>query len=522
MNNFNYQKSKGFALTQTILAIALGSAVVGGVAYHYHGVHYQEGLVSDANTIVQNSEKSFDAPRKKTWSFTGETFNQGQAFNGTATIDASAKVCTALKAQLSPMGSVNCDTSGQLTFTSSKVKPALLAGVSEDVPALPSSTPAPVSAPNAVNLNGTAVTVGSSFASNDVANPPITVSTFSSVATLGNASKPVGGGNNGTVSSAGSLSPAVVPSPTVGSVGTAVINPPPPPVVYSSNQSCGEFDNNIDAGQGYSPDAGFPKITSPSANSLNCVRSSMFLYANEPNDPFQYGPSYTVYNIPSGSTIAWNSPACAPTIVPVAGNNLSICVPVKTTITSAAMNAGAENVTSSASAVLTYPDGSSVTYTFAGNYTLHGPGYSALPMPVVPSVLSSMWGVNVVVSQEANVDHYEMGITCGVSPPQSQFDATVQSVPAAGLTSATNTSNLPGLTTGYYFVPVGVPYTVIEATTSPQVGAMTAALPQSLCNMNNGFGGVYIPQVQVRACNASNQCSAWSPQFGQFCGFNRC
>ncbi len=518
MNHLNYSKAKGFALTQTVLAIALGSAVIGGVAYHYQSVHYKSGLVADANTIVVNSEKSFDAPIKKTWKFTGETFNEGQAFNGTATVDASAKVCNGLKAQLASLGSVACDSSGQLSFTSSKIKPALVAGVSEDVPSLPSSIPAPVQTPNAVNLDGTAVTVGSSFASNDVSNPPITVSTFSSVATAGNASKAVNNGNDGTVSSGSSLNPAVVPSPAVGSVGTAVVTP----VVYSSNFSCGEFDNNVNAGQGYTPDAGFPKITSPSPNSLNCIRSSMFLYANEPSIPFQYGPAYTVYNIPDGSTIAWNSPACPPNIVALAGNNVSVCLPAKITITSAAMNAGAQNIQSSASAVLTYPDGSSVTYTFAGNYTLHGPGYSALPMPVVPSVLSSMWGVNVVVSQEANVDHYEMGITCGVSPPQSQFDATVQNVPAAGLTSATNTSNLPGLSTGYYFVPVGVPYTVIEATTSPQVGAMTAALPQSLCNMNNGFGGVFIPQVQVRACNASNQCSAWSPQFGQFCGFNRC
>lgn len=518
----NLQKSKGFALTQTVLAIALGSAIVGGVAYHYQGVHYQNGLVADANTIVINAEKSFDAPVKRTWKFTGETFNEGQAFNGTATIDASGKVCTALKARLALFGSVACDTSGTLTFTPSTTKPTIQAGVSEDVAALPSSTPPPVTAPNAVNLDGTAVTVGSSFASNDVANPPIVVSTFSSVSTAGNASRPVDGGNSGGVYSEPRLAPGLVPFPVTGVVGTGVVNPPPPPIVYSSNISCGEFDNNTNAGQGYTPDAGFPKITNPSTNSLNCIRSSMFLYANEPSTPFDYGPSYTVYNIPSGSTIAWNSPSCAPTIVAVAGNNLSICVPAKTTITSALMNAGAQNVTSSATAVLTYADGSSVTYSFNGNYTLHGPGYSATPMPTTPTVLSSMWGVNVVVSQGSNVDHYEMGITCGVSPPQSQFDATVQNVPASGLYSATNTSNLPGLTTGYYFVNVGVPYTVLDTTTAPQIIPMTNALPQSMCNMNNGFGGVFVPQVQVRACNASNQCSAWSPQFGQFCAYNRC
>ncbi|MFA6231953.1 MAG: hypothetical protein WC617_17555 [Rhodanobacter sp.] len=150
----------------------------------------------------------------------------------------------------------------------------------------------------------------------------------------------------------------------------------------------------------------------------------------------------------------------------------------------------------------------------------------AYPVPSSPTVLSSMWGVNVVVSQGSGVDHYEMGITCGISPPASQFNATVQTVPASGLTQSVNTANLPGLTTGYYFVPVGVPYTVIGGMSSTagmtEVANMTRALPQSACNMGGGYGGVWAVQVKVKACNASGQCSAWSPDFGQFCGFNRC
>ncbi|MFA6229549.1 MAG: hypothetical protein WC617_05150 [Rhodanobacter sp.] len=507
MNNKN-KKLHGFALTPVLLAVAVSAVLGAGTVAYFHNIHHQSELKRDADAIVTNAEMSYHSQK----TFTGATFNQGQAFAGTATIDASGKACIALQSELAPRGTVNCDASGKLTFTASKVKSSLSAGVADQLASLPSSDPAPAMTPKAVNLDGTPVNVGSSFASNSVANPPAIATSFNSVATMSNGFQSVSGGNNGSFFSSPNLNPGVVTQPVVSSTGTAVVT-----TINTSTQACGTFDNNINAGQGYNDDDGYPKIVTPSQNNLSCTRSSSFLYANEPSTPFQYGPLFNVYNIPNGSTISWNNSDCPPTIFTANGVNLSVCVPLKTTITSAAMNAGAQNVTSSASATVTFPDGKTENYSFNGNYTLHGPGYK---LPTTPSVLSSMWGVNVVVSQGSGVDHYEMGITCGVNPPVSQFNATVQNVPASGLVSSVNTENLPGLTTGYYFVPVGVPYTVIAS--NPQIGNMTAALPQSVCNMNNGFGGVWVPQIQVRACNAGGVCSAWSPQFGQFCGFNRC
>lgn len=159
-----------------------------------------------------------------------------------------------------------------------------------------------------------------------------------------------------------------------------------------------------------------------------------------------------------------------------------------------------------------------------GNATVTPPP-PAYPVPSSPKVLYSMWGVNVVVSPDANAASYQMGITCGINPPASVFNATVQNVPASGLYSSVITENLPTMNTGYYFLPIGTAYTVIGGMAntggSTQVANMTKALPQSTCQIPNSFG-VWNVQVKVRACNVSGQCSAWSPDFGQFCNFNRC
>ncbi|MEY2114782.1 hypothetical protein [Rhodanobacter sp. FW106-PBR-R2A-1-13] len=153
------------------------------------------------------------------------------------------------------------------------------------------------------------------------------------------------------------------------------------------------------------------------------------------------------------------------------------------------------------------------------------PPASVYPVPSSPKVLYSMWGVNVVVSPDKNAATYEMGISCGINPPASIFNATVQKVATSGLYSSVITENLPTLNSGYYFLPIGTAYTVIGgmATTggSTQVANMTKALPQSVCQIPNSFG-VWAVNVKVRACSASGDCSAWSPDFPQFCNFNRC
>ncbi len=236
-----YQKAshrQGFALTQIALSVALGSVLAAGVVYHFNGINQKSNFVADANVILSNTEKSFDAPLKRTWKFSGKTFNEGQAFDGTATIDTSVTVCAGLKAELASMGSVHCDESGLLTFASSKVKPNFLAGVADDLTVLPSPDPAPIEQPSVVDLNGKSLTIASTIVSNPVNNTPVSGATFTQVATNAGANKTVNGGNSGGVLSETLYAPSIMYKQIIGNAVIFVPPPPPPPTLVLRDLGC--------------------------------------------------------------------------------------------------------------------------------------------------------------------------------------------------------------------------------------------------------------------------------------------
>lgn len=218
--NKNNNKLKGFALTNLVLAIALGSVATAGTVLYFHNIDHQEDLTTDASLIVK--EASFTQNQTATSNFVGQTFEGGTTTNGVVSVPTSAKNCAQLQAKLSPLGSASCSGSGVLTYQNQDKLNALVA---VNQPALVAGSADTVQkTPVAVSMSGT-VSVAS------VASKPATgstSSTFKSTGTTMGSSQTLSGTSGGSVSSGSVLTTGAEPISASPAVGTATVDPPTP------------------------------------------------------------------------------------------------------------------------------------------------------------------------------------------------------------------------------------------------------------------------------------------------------
>ncbi len=210
MKTYEFPNHLGIALTQILLAIALGSIVCIGVVSHYQHVSETEAIRASANQIIkiaENSAKETASGRISNPDYTinGMTIS---ARNGIATVTSlKPSDCQALEALLSSKGVVNgiCDHvngQNQLVFHTKNISLSIDSNASLTVGTPDNSN---ISIVNEPTLSGTTVVSGSALSTGNSSG------TFSSTASNQSGSLGLSGtGSNATVNSGGASTPSGV------------------------------------------------------------------------------------------------------------------------------------------------------------------------------------------------------------------------------------------------------------------------------------------------------------------------